>query len=287
MIPQFDHYLYSSYFLWFQQMLLNQGQAYVNRTGGFQLSSDPQVNGLSCYPTNWKQLLYDSSISGGNIFSGVYVSGTNTFLSNTGGQIAIDYLNGRVLATGNYPNGFTGSFSTLEYNLYTPGNNTVEFILESLYQGNPDLGLPATGVAPSPYAAPCVILSLDFSKNEGFSFGGFDSTNAIARAYVISSNRWGSQGIMSIFRDTNMEYIPIITGLSDIPLDYYNNLKTGYFNYNNVISKYNQPNNWAWIKSVKVSQLSEQKNKNWTFFLSYLEFELDTIRLPRQPGPQF
>ncbi len=280
MLPQFDHQLYTSYYLWFQNFLLTKGQTFVNRTGVFTKSADPTVNGLSCYPTYWKQMVYDSSISGAIIPTGLYISGTNTFLT-TGSGLHIDYINGRALTTGNYT-ALTGAFSTNEYNFYTTANDATDFILESVVGGDPILGITTGAISATKYAAPCAILSLDHGMNEGFSFGGEDQTEITARAYIVSKNRWGADGIRSIFRDSNLLYFPIITNPQDYPLDYYNSLKTGYWNYSGVKDNYPNSNNWSWIKEVYTSNISEQKNKNETFFINYVEFSLVNVRFPRQ-----
>ncbi len=281
MLPQFDQTLFTSYYLWFDNFLLQKGQAFTNVTGSFAPSSQPKVNGLSSYPTYWKQIVYDSSVSGVIVpTGGLYISGTNTLLT-TGSGLYLDYINGRALTTGSYA-ALTGAFAHKEFNIYTVGIDSQEFILESVFQNNDNLAQPAIGISATKYAAPCVILSIDASENFGFSFGGADSTNSTARALIIAKNRWQAEGIKSIFRDSNLLYFPLITDGADYPLDFYNGLKTGYYNYNNVKLNYPNPNTWTWIKTVHSSNISEQRNENYNYYLSFLEFELEVIRFPRQ-----
>lgn len=268
---------------------MTKGSGFFNQLPGlFFPTSDPLIPtstpgvNYTPYSSPYKQFVYDSSVSGAQILSGVYVSGDNNLLTRNSGVI-FDYLNGRILYSGSNVPGFSGNFSNCEYNFYTSAENSENFILEGLMGVNQDLGLNTTGVATFPYAAPCIIVSIDANENLPFSFGGSDTTRSTARLFIISYTRFGQDCVTSIFRDSNLLYFPLITDSSDLPLNIYGDLKGGNYNYANLVAKYNNPIQWTWIKEVHVSNVSEDRNKNRSFFLSYVEFTLENIRFPRQP----
>ena len=177
--------------------------------------------------------------------------------------------------------GFSGNYAKKEFNTYITSETNQKLVLEQVYSNNPNLGVAATGLAPYIYAAPCAIISLSNGDNEGFALGGQDTTKMTARALVVTKDLWQQDGIQSIFRDTNNLPFPIIPA-NDSPLNFYGDLKTGYYNYNELINKYGDPSTMPWIDAVYTSKITENANKNNTYFLSYLEFDINCVRYPRQ-----
>jgi hypothetical protein len=56
---------------------------------------------------------------------------------------------------------------------------------------------------------------------------------------------------------------------SSTPLNFFGDIKTGYFNYNDIISLYGTPGTMSWVDKVYSSKMSEKTN-NDLFFRGYL-----------------
>jgi hypothetical protein len=278
----FNHKLFTSFTLWFENQLLANGEAFENQTGVFYPQNDESLPGYSVYASPYKQFVYDSAIPNANIISGVYPVGSNTFIPRGTSGLKIDYQNGRIFFDSgvNHPAGFSGSFATKEFNTYITNRDSSQFIFESAKGGNPNVSYPATGIAPRLYKAPCVILDLPNSQNKGFAFGGEDMTESTIRAITISKDLWQQDGLHSIFRDTNHLPFPIAPS-TEVPLDFFGDLKSGYYNYNGIVSRYGFPGTMPWIDRVYTAKISEDGNKNDNYYASYLEFDVNTVRFPR------
>jgi hypothetical protein len=333
----FNHKAESSFYLWFDNYLLDKGQAYTTETGVFYPTVDETRPGFAIYSCPYKQLVWDRGVAGATVMSGVFPMSTDIELPRGASGLKIDYMNGRVFTdiaiTGElaqyvqsgysglngiyvqknseyfvYNNGqlveaaalpdgyyyvvngndksfgtyvipgFTGAFSRKEFNVYPTNESDYPMILERVMGNNPNLDAPATGINPYDYAAPMCLISMSSSNNTPFSFGGQDMTDLTARVLVISKDKWQMDGILSIFRDANERQIPLIPS-SGIPLTFYGDLKYDY-NYSDL---YNQfcSNTSMYINRVVASKITERKNKNSTFFVSSLEFQLQAYRFPR------
>jgi hypothetical protein len=94
----FNHKAVSSFYLWFDNFLLEKGEAYINETGVFYPTVDETRPGFSIYSSPYKQLVCDLGVSGATVMSGVYPISTNIELPRGASGLKIDYLNGRVFA---------------------------------------------------------------------------------------------------------------------------------------------------------------------------------------------
>jgi hypothetical protein len=115
------------------------------------------------------------------------------------------------------------------------------------------------------------------SQNAPFAFGGMDQTDVTARVLIVSKDMWQMDGILSIFRDSNNLKIPLIPA-SGLPLDFYGDLKFNY-NYRELFNQF--CGNGFYVDKVIASKVSERTNKNSTYFVSSLEFQLASFRYPR------
>lgn len=273
----FNHKAASSFYLWFDNYLLSKGEAFINRIDNFYPSSDNSLPGFSVYSSPYKQIVWDESISGATIPSGVYHNGD--FIPKGVSGLKIDHLNGRILlSSGIGVDSFSGVFSQKEFNTYFANESDLPLVLEGIMGNNPNLDSPATGIPSSIYSAPCCITSISASKNTPFSFGGQDITDFSARVLVVSKDLWQMDGLLSIFRDSNNTTIPLVPS-SGLPLDFYGDLKYNY-NYSNIEQLFCSPN--LFIEKVLGSKTSEKINNNQTYFVSSLEFQLQAFRYPRQ-----
>ena len=101
MKAQYTNRVMSSFNLWFNHTLLEKGEAYQNTVSQFY-PIKRVYNGIYTYATPYNQIVSDFSITGAQIPTGVYLN--NIFITTgVSGLKAIDYENGRVHFTTNYP----------------------------------------------------------------------------------------------------------------------------------------------------------------------------------------
>ena len=276
MKSQFNNQLLSSFNLWFNNRLLNNGQGYTNHigvTGYFQPESSRTGY---CWAFPYKALVFDSSASGALIMSGVY-NQAGQFLTRESG-ITIDFIHGRVFSPINLGPVISGSFSTNEYNVYVSTEEETELYLDRLFNQNPNIQLPATGVTYGRFAAPCAILTNAYNRNEAYAFGGQDISKKTIRAFVVSDNNYAQEAISSLMIDSARSYFPLISS-ANTPINGQGDIKGGIYNYVNLAAS-QTPN--VFIEDVVSLKMGENSNKNKNFTIVILEFDLSTIRYPRQ-----
>lgn len=276
MKAQFNNQLLSSFAMWMTNRIQNNGQGYKNYpvvTG--YLQSEPSRTGY-CYAFPYKSLVYDSSVSGATVLSGVYNQAGN-FLTR-GSGITIDYIHGRVFSPTNLGSTVSGSLARQEYNVYVSTEEETEFLLERVYNENANLRYTPTGVSFGRFAAPCVILTNAYGKNVPFAFGGQDSSEKTIRGLIFSDNNYAQEAVTSLLTDSSKSYFPLMTSAMS-PINGYGDVKNGSYNYVNLAAT-QTPN--VFIEDVISLKMEEKMNQNKNFTIAIVEFDTVTIRYPRQ-----
>ena len=92
----FSHNLINSFFLWFDNFLLKKADAHKTYTTKLYNYSDERLGGDKIvYGSPYKQWVYDQSITGATIPSGLTIDGS--FLSTGTSGMQFDFDNGRVI----------------------------------------------------------------------------------------------------------------------------------------------------------------------------------------------
>lgn len=272
----FDNKIAGSVILWLDNRVSSLGQGYINQSTQLFSQNDSSKN-VNYWASPYKSWIYDSSVTGAIVPSGFYDTSGN-FLTRQSG-LNIDFINGRVYSTGNLDTVLSGNYSQKEYNVYYSDIDTVNFYLERLYGENPNIQLPQTGTLPYVFDAPCIIVTNSYAKNSPFAFGGQRCNNRLLRLYVLSNKDYNQDALTTIILDSFSFNIPLIDDTIDIPINSMGDLKTGYYNYNDIISKYGHPPG-IYIKDVYSYKLNERMNKNIGFALQLYELDLECIRTP-------
>lgn len=276
---QFDHQLMSSFKEWFEYQLLNKGSCYNNHSSEFFDIRD-SYNGLHTFSAPQKNFVYDSSLSGPNIMSGVYV-GEAFITVGTSGLIGIDYQEGNVYFSSPPPDTVSGDYCVKEISVQFSNKPEEELLFETKYALN---DIATTGLADNVEVYPAAFLINNYSNNDEFSFGGQDKTIFEIRAVIAADSNFMADGITSIFRDTNRKYVPLMSE-DEFPLNVYGDLRAEQFNYQTgILSK--PPTSGVYIHRVNVSRvrnanLDEVTNDNPEVFPVVIDFELHEYRYPR------
>ena len=98
MKEQFQHRITTSFFMWFDNFLLTKGEAFSNKTGEFLYYEDNRLDSTyKAYGSPYKTWVTDSSVTGANIPTGVFIGGN---FSGRDDGVVLDFENGRALVSG-------------------------------------------------------------------------------------------------------------------------------------------------------------------------------------------
>src|SRR5882724_8538039 len=121
--------IYSSFFLYFSHTLLKEGEAYQNYYSQFYPIKDDRFADYSIFGSPFKQFIYDSSITGAAIPSGIYSN--DTFIPRGQSGLKLDFTNGRVMFTGQVNIPVSGRFAFTDFNIYSTTKSDQELVFEN------------------------------------------------------------------------------------------------------------------------------------------------------------
>jgi hypothetical protein len=289
MIPQFQHKLSSSFLLWFDNYLLTKGQAYTNTTGRFYYYEDERIpSTYKVFGSPYKQWVSDYSITGATIPSGVFIngsfSGRATGANNATSSRILDFENGRALISGAATGAVvTGAFATKDFNIYYTNETEEDLLIENKFIPQSKIGtnLSPTYIQPYDQVVPAIYICNAAFENKPFAFGGMDQTTTNLNAVVIAENPYQLDGVLSIFADSRNENIVDIP-FDNYPFTEYGDLKSGYYNYQNLKTQY-QNNNKYFIERVKTSKMNDKPRKSLVndLYVGFIDFDVSIMRYPR------
>jgi len=274
---QLDNLLMSSMLMWMDHVILKKGEAYKNFSSQFYPITNI-YNGFYSYGLPFKQVVCDSSISGANILSGVYVN--NNFQAiGQNNLTGISPQNGQVyFVSGQGTNTISGNYAVKDFNLYLTNQPEEEILFESQYQARPKTSQTPTGLAIEAITYPCVFLKNNGGINQPFAFGGEDNTQISVRAVVMADNMFNLDALCSILKDTARDYVPLINS----PFNNFGGLNNGHYNYDSLTQNIDVGVNGFYISEVNVSKIFANLNtKNNQVFPAFIDFTLNNIRYPR------
>ena len=278
MKEQFQHKVTTSFFLWFDNFLLEKGEAYSNKTEQLYYYSDPRLDSdYVAYGSPYKQWVTDSSITGATIPTGVHF-GTET--SGRSDGIVFDFDNGRVLvedsATGST---ITGEFAVKDFSIYLTNDTEDDLIVENKYVVNSRLPSgPLTYIEPYDDVVPAVFISTSQSDNTPFAFGGMQDTKVQIKAVVIAEDTYQLDGVLSIFMDSVDETI-VPVPMSGYPITELGDLKGGSYYYTGTTDNYTGGLDF-YIDKVRTSKLSDRTRRELAneLYIGFIDFDLQQHR---------
>ena len=274
--------------MWFDNYLLTKGQAFTNTTGVFYNYEDERMPSVyKVFGSSYKQWVSDYSISGATIPSGVFVNGVfkgrATGVSNTTSSNILDFDNGRALLSGVSATAVvTGSFAVKDFNIYYTNDSEEDLILDRKYSLNNNIGTNnvTTYVTPYDQMVPAIYINNASIKNEPFAFGGTNQTRTSMNAVVITQDPYNLDGVLSIFADSFNQCIVDIP-YTESAYTEYGDLKSGFYNYQNLKTKYiNQPK--FFVDKVVTSKLNDKERKSLLndLYVGFIDFDISMIRNP-------
>tara|TARA_Y100000034_G_C6811215_1_gene364561 strand:- start:144 stop:1067 length:924 start_codon:yes stop_codon:yes gene_type:complete len=306
MKPQFQHTLVTSFYLWFDNYLQKDGEAYKNKTGIFYNMTDDRLDSTyNVYSSPYKQFIFDSGLHTGVVnsqgtegaivldrISGQREDGSAFEITRGTSGLKIDYENGRVFFTGdnngNLPGNtqsLSGQFGVKDFNLYVTNETEEDLVIENKFKTNDRFGnLETSGVAPYDQVLPAIFISSESANNQPFAFGGLDVTQTNVKAVVLTSDLYCLDCVLSMAADAKKRSF-VEVDFNNFPTTEFGDIKTATYptgySYNQV--KTDNTKEMFHIEEVFVSKLSDRVKKkvNPNVFVGFIDFEIHKYRRPR------
>ena len=284
MKPQYQHKVLTSFVLWFDNFLLQQGEAYSNKTGQLYYMEDDRLpSSYVRYSSPYKQWVTDSSITG----STNPTIPTSIMGSGRSDNFIFDFENGGIIHTGSSSIGsnqtITGTFAVKDFNVYVTNDTEEDLILEKKFKKNSRYGgSETTGIDPYDQATPAIFINNEVARNVPFAFGGEDQTRMTIKAVVLAENTYQLDGVLSIFADSRHKNINLIP-FTGHPATEYGDIDGGSYNYTGLIDTYKDAEEPLYIEDVTVSKFSERAKKQnlGGLEVGFIDFEVYQNRYPR------
>jgi hypothetical protein len=281
MKPQFQHELTTSFMLWADNFVVDKAEAFQNYVSPlYPMGIDDQLgSGFVTYSSPHKQWVFDESIDGAQIPSGIYNNGS--FIGRGEDGLIIDFDDGRVILDASFGannSALSGAYSVKEFNWYITNQTEEQLIVESKFDSNGRFKQELSGIAPHKQVVPAIFVNPELVENEPFAFGGEDKTSTNIRCVVFAENTYQLDGAMSVFADSKNEVFQKVD-FSDYPLTEYGD--TTGFNYMTLI--HSKGRDLFHVEDVRCSKLSDRVSKNIdpSLFVGFVDFEITNLRFPR------
>lgn len=272
-----DHNIEPSAYLWLDYVLVEQNEAFANYSGALR-SSTQLVSGLNSYSAPHRQFVYDSSVSGAFVPSGVSIGGT---FAPTGASVKIDYYRGQALLTGS-PASVTARYSYKEFNIYFTDSSEKQILFENKFVLAPRSQPKNENFDAKDLSYPCIFIKSSAGDNKMECFEGCGRTTIPVRLIILAENFFQYRAVTSALRDKKDKWMPIFNP-NELPFDEYYSLKNGPFDYSeSVKSIQTDAGRLAYISDVSVSDFQDKVNSliGPRVFGGFIDLDLELFRCP-------
>lgn len=211
---QYDVRVLSSLALYVDYKLLKVGQAYTNTSGAlYPISSD--LKGMYGYGTPYKQLVNDTSITGANIMSGVYLDG-NFIAPGQSGLYGINHYNGIAYFTNaisNPTSRLTAKYAYKDFSVKVTDQTDYKLLFGNKYLKNQLYAQNPTGVEEDVEIYPIIYIRPTVVENQPFAFAGLDDNLMSVRCVIIAEDMYSVLGASNILKNLNLKQLPVYSSL--------------------------------------------------------------------------
>ena len=276
MIATLETKIISSFLLFVDHTIQKYGLAYTNYSGLlYPVSSD--ITGRYAYVTPFKPICNDTSISGAQILSGLYVNGTYTPLGS-GGLSEINHYKG--VAYFNTPLSaatvVSGNYAIKDFNVVLSDQTDWQLLLKTTQNKDNSAPQTLTGLPLNTQSSPIIYVTIRGQENKPWAFYKTDESRVELRCVILSENQFQNVGICSILKNTFESHMPLLTTL---PFNQMGATTGLVYNYdtNTRDSRY-----YPWIAQARASNVLQKGdyadvNRN----MSLVDFTLSTIIVNR------
>jgi hypothetical protein len=275
MKPQFQHKLATSYLLWFENYFLKKSEAYSVYSGSFSYYLDDRLpDSFKSYGSEYKQMVYDSSLPNVVIPQGLYLNSIYTPFEQN--KYILDFDNGRFIAEDlSQSISATGTFTVKDLNVYYTNDTEENIVLNVQESINQSVDNKHEFYKPYEQKLPAIYLSNEHMQNKPFAFGGLNKTVSRSKAIAITNNSYELDTVLSIFADSYNETFSLLE-YNDHPLNEYGGLKNNSYSYDDL----NKNKPLIYVDNVSTSKLSDKVKQNLLkdLYIGFIDFDLSIHR---------
>jgi len=266
----------SNFLLFLDHSIQKFGDAYAARSSLFYPITSDLAN-LYAYSAPFQGFCNDTSITGANVLSGVYVNGTYTPVGS-GGLTAINHYKGVVYFSSPLASNavVSGNYSVKEFPVVLSDQPEWNLILNANAVDDNSKPPTTTGANYNDQPVPVVYVVIKGQENQPFGFQKIDDSRIDLRCVIITNNEFQNVGVASILKNTFESHMPMLTNLPFTQ----NGLNTGLaYNYG---TNTRDDNYHPWIARSKVIDITQAGDyKNIRKCISMVDFTLSTVFVNR------
>lgn len=286
MQPQFSNKLNSSFYLFLDHELLKEGEAYSSASSLFydQTSAQDRNSSFYTYGSPYQPFVYDSSITGASVPTGLYVNGVFTSIGSNGLE-AINYERGEAYFSSVPAGNVSGDFYVKDYNIELTSLPETKILFETKYEISPKTSQTLSYNDPDSKTVPIIFIKPRKSYNEEIAMGGFEESWDVYRLFIFTNNQFHLDSTCSIIRDSVRKHFAHFE-YSEMPFNSLGGLVNNSFNYETV-SQTKNGQNMSRIEKVEVIHNSQnlfQRNEdkiNYEIFTAIVDVTVSSFRYPR------
>lgn len=285
MKDQYLHSLKTSFMLYLDHQILDQGLAYQNYSGNLYKINEWQDQQWDVYASPFRQWVSDASISGANIPYGITDASGNFIPGGGLSGVIIDYNNGRVKVQKGLLTDPTisASFALKELNIYMTSENEQQVLFDERHKKYPafPIQVPNTGINMKMRPYPSMYLIGKRFNATPFEFGGTKNFKYTFRVLSLCDSDYLLDGVISIFQASKDKYFALFPN-NLLPIDRNGDLKSGQFNYANVSHDLEQDGaNLIYIERCDISTLAieQEQRLNESLKVAVMDFDVSIPRL--------
>jgi len=278
MDAQLNTLLLPSVLLWLDNLFVKQNNGFTNINGGPLKKVTSVINGYSSYASPYRQWVYDSSVVGAQVPSGVY---KNAIFTPKGAGIKLNYNQGGAYLASDSSN-VTANFSKKDVNVYINDSPLEYLFFENRFVENTKTTTHDRANL-TDFVYPCVVIHLETGPNKTLDFCGNVQSLAYVRLVFLADSNYLYQNVCNIVRDSQDTSLPVFTP-ELLPFDQYGELRNGSFVYDNFCSviRQNTDGQFAYVKEVDISPFSPQliKQMGVKSYGAFIDVTLEILRYP-------
>ncbi len=273
-----DHDVDSSVFLWLDYLLIERNLGFDNYSGAFRPVTS-SISGKTAYAAPHRQFVYDSSVTGAIVPSGVLSNGS---FVPAGTGVAIDYVQGQALFPSSAAQPVTARYSFKEINVYVTDQPEEKILFENRFVERPRSSPPHADFLPTDLVYPCILIKSEAGDNVQESFDGMARTTMPVRLVFLAENPYQYRAVTSVLRDQQDKHI-VLFPPEQLPFDQYFNLKSGSFDYSQAITVLQEDQSrLAYLREVAISPFPDRVNSQIGPKVrgAFIDIDLELMRFP-------
>jgi hypothetical protein len=272
MKKQLDHRILSSFLLYIDHELQSKGEGHKNLTAQFTPAYTDSTNRY-VYTTSYRPLVNDTSISGANVLSGVYLNNTLVSIGQSG-LTGINHYKGALYFTGQLPANtrVSGAAARKEFTVRLTNKQEWKVLFDTYLDTDNIHPVSATGVPLDTETTPIVFLHARNQDNKPFAFSRLDNQCITVRAIVVADNEFQRIGATSILKNLNYRTVPLV---NSTPFDSQGMMTGINYNYTGLSFDNSFTPIILGVKSIDLPQAGDYKFVERTMAL--VDFEISTI----------